>query len=957
MHCKGSIMSRRTKVSMAILAALSTTVMSSTSAFAEENVKDKNIEVIEVTGIRANLTSSILAKRDSNTIVDTITAEDIGKFPDANIAEALQRITGVSIDRSGGEGRFVSIRGLGPNFNTVLINGRQLATDTTDRSFSLDTLASSMISSVDVYKSGTVKLTEGGIGGTINITTASPLAKPGFQFRAQAEGLYNSTNDKVEPQFSAVISNTFADDKLGVLFSVNRTDRSQTLNAVENWRTEVGDLAIKKGQSWSGPPEGGWRMLEDVNMIQSLGVSSFEETRKRTSATFVVEYEASDDLKFTVDGLYSEFDVESEGYRGGGQWFWWPTGDYEGTVGGKDPILDNETDRNIMFLQHGINGQATAWLEDKRPTDLSSLGLNAEWLLTDSLSLNADFFWSEANNHNKGYNTQVIMEGGSDYIGYSEYDYRGGGNYPLYSSDGNAHDIPLGELRAAHYTESGWNVKAENIGTKFDFSYDMEMGPLISVDFGLHYSTNNKQNREWGINDDAGWIYKRSGKKVHVPVDLTEHSSVCGQCMPGIEDAQHNYTDIDAYMAWFANPDTLAQLNGEDGTFKNGVDAVTYFNNAGGLTSVLKPIGYEVEEELTALYLSGNFEFELDDMLIEVTAGARYVETKLESSGQIQKLIDYVPDPPTTENPNPPILRTRFAEDGDFVSAVESNTYSNFLPNLNVNIDVHEDVKLRFAASQTLTRPVLDSVAPWLNMKDGTLDCNGNGVQEGGEDSCGYGNGSNPQLKPYLSTNFDISLEWYYGDASMLSAAVFTKDVADWIVTETTVENHHELLTSDVETIHVTRPHNINDAEIEGFELNLIHTFDSGFGVQANYTDISSNAELSTESDFSLPGLSDNANLIAFYENETLSVRVAYNWRSEFLQSLNYGGRGEPQYVGSYEQLDFSVNYTINDNFTVYLNGLNVLDEATHKYGRHENQFHSYSETGRRLSLGVRASF
>ncbi len=952
-------MNRRTKVSMAILAALSTTVLTTTSVFAEDE-KEQQIEVIEVTGIRANYASSILSKRDSNTIVDTINAEDIGKFPDANIAEALQRITGVAIDRSGGEGRFISIRGLGPNFNTVLINGRQLATDTTDRSFSLDALASGMIRSVDVYKSGTVQLTEGGIGGTVNIKTASPLANPGFQFRAQAEGLYNSTNEKVEPQFSAVISNTFADDKLGVLFSLNRTERSQTLNSVENWRTEVGDLAIKKGQSWSGPPEGGWRMLEDVNMIQSLGVSSFEETRERTSATFVVEYEASDDLKISVDGLYSEFNVESEGYRGGGQWFWWPTGDYEGTEGGIDPVLDNETDRNIMFLQHGINGQATAWLEEQRPTDLSSLGFNADWLITDKLSLNADFFWSEANNHNKGTNSQAIMEGGSDYIGYSSYDYRGGGDYPLYESEGNANDIPLGALKAAHYGQSGWNVEAENIGAKFDFSYDMDMGPLLSVDFGLHYSTNNKQNREWGMHDDAGWIYKRTQGSVGVlvPAELTDYGSVCNQCMPGIEDAQHVFTDIAAYMAWFADPATLDQLNGDDGNMVGqDISAQEYFDNAGGLTSVEKPIGYEIEEELTALYVSGNFEFELDDMLIEVTAGARYVETNLDSSGQIQKLIDYVQDPSTPENPNPPILRAIFAEDGDFVSVVESSSYTNFLPNLNINMDVHEDVKLRFAASQTLTRPIMDSVAPWLSMQDGTLDCNGNGIHEGGEDSCGYGNGSNPQLKPYLSTNLDVSLEWYYSDASMLSVAVFTKNVADWIVTETTIEKDYELLTSDVDTIHVTRPRNIDDAKIEGYEVNIIHTFDNGFGVQANYTGISSNAELSTESDFSLPGLSDNANLIAFYENETLSVRIAYNWRSEFLQSLNYGGRGEPQYVGAYEQLDFSVNYYINDNFTVYLNGLNVLDEATHKYGRHKNQFHSYSETGQRFALGVRAKF
>jgi len=957
---------------MAILAAISTSVIVGSSAFAQDtdDKKVEEVEVIEVTGIRANLTSSILAKRESKTIVDTISAEDIGKFPDANVAEALQRITGVSIDRSGGEGRFVSIRGLGPNFNTVLINGRQLATDTTDRSFSLDNLASGMIRSVDVYKSGTVQLTEGGIGGTVNISTASPLANPGFQFRAQAEGLYNSTNEEVEPQFSAIVSNTFADDKLGVLFSLNRTDRTQTLNNVVNWRTNAGDLALKKGTSWMPAPAGGWRKLEDVNSIQSLGVNSFNETRERTNATFVVEYEASDDLKITFDGLYSKFDVASEGYRGGGQWFWWPTGEYPDFPEGIDPVLDNETDRNVMYLQHGVNGQATAWLEYERPTDMASLGLNAEWLITDRLSLNADIFWSEANNNDKGNGrTQVIMEGGSDYIGVAAYDYRGGGNYPKYISDGNANDIPLGALKAAHYEAYGWNVDAENIGTKLDFSYDADMGPLVSVDFGFHHTTNTKQNQYWAVDNDAGFIYKRRQnlvigqdsdgnniQGVRVPADLTDYGSVCG-CMPGIEDSQHVFKDIDTYMAWFSNPATLAQLNGEDGNLPGqNVDAATFFNNAGGLTPSKQPSGYQIEEELTALYVSGNFEFEVDDMLIDVTAGARYVETDLESSGQIIQLVDLIPDPVTEDNPSPRILRARYADDGSYVSVVESNSYSNFLPNLNVNIDVHEDVKLRFAASKTLTRPLLDSVAPWLTMNDGTRDCNGDGIQDGGADSCGTGSGSNPDLKPYLSTNFDVSLEWYYGEASMLSAAVFTKNVKDWIVTTTNAESV-DLLTSEVNTYNVTRPTNIDDAEIEGFEVNVIHTFENGFGFQANYTDISSNAELTEESDFSLPGLSDNANLIAFYEKDGLSVRVAYNWRSEFLQNMNYGGRGEPQYTGAFEQVDFSVNYDVNENFTVYLNGLNVLDESTSKYGRHKNQFHEYSETGQRFSLGVRAKF
>ena len=195
-------------------------------------------EEIVVTGIRSSLASSARIKREAQQIVDTISAEDVGKFPDANIAESLQRITGVAIDRSGGEGQFITVRGLGPEFNTVLVNGRVMATDNPGREFSFDVLSSNMIQRTDVYKSSVPELQEGGIGATVNIVTARPLeGRSGFHVAASAGGIYDTLREKVSPDLSAVASFTNAEKTIGIVLAGSYTDRYSQLDYVrtEGW--------------------------------------------------------------------------------------------------------------------------------------------------------------------------------------------------------------------------------------------------------------------------------------------------------------------------------------------------------------------------------------------------------------------------------------------------------------------------------------------------------------------------------------------------------------------------------------------------------------------------------------------------------------------------------------------------------------------------------------------------
>jgi TonB-dependent receptor len=184
-------------------------------------VASEGLEEVVVTGIRGSLSESAEIKHRSNLILDSITSEDLGKFPDSNVAESLQRIPGVSIDRSGGEGRFVTVRGFGPEFNTVLINGRSFASDNEGREFSFDLLAAELIAGADIQKSAVASVPDGGIGATINIKTPRPLDLGGFQSIVSGKGLYEDLSEEITPQGFALLSDVFAGGKLGLLGAVS----------------------------------------------------------------------------------------------------------------------------------------------------------------------------------------------------------------------------------------------------------------------------------------------------------------------------------------------------------------------------------------------------------------------------------------------------------------------------------------------------------------------------------------------------------------------------------------------------------------------------------------------------------------------------------------------------------------------------------------------------------------
>lgn len=391
---------KKNKVSSAVLLVLST--VTALPAVAETEIKTQETEVIEVRGIRGALGRAMDAKREAGGVVDSISAEDIGKFPDTNLAESLQRITGVSIDRSGGEGQLITVRGFGPQFNTVLVNGRQMASENQSRAFSFDTISSELVKSLDVHKTSTATMQSGGIGSTVNVATARPFAISGFKFAGSIKGVYDENSEETTPQVSALISNTFNDDSLGVLFALSHQERETRLNQAQTdgWLENVGvpNPQTESGQAYTG----------NIFSPRNYDHKVTTEERTRTNANLVIQYAPTDNLIVTADALYSDFDVETD-TTSYGHWFTAPNiegfGDAAGaTVDANGTVID-------LYQEVGLATDMHAKKFD-RLTESSALGLNFDWDVNDNLNMKFDISHSSAEREaNNGRGDQLSLIG------------------------------------------------------------------------------------------------------------------------------------------------------------------------------------------------------------------------------------------------------------------------------------------------------------------------------------------------------------------------------------------------------------------------------------------------------------------------------------------------------------------------------------------------------------------
>lgn len=912
------------------------------------------VEELMVTGIRGSLQRAMDVKRAAGGVVDAISSEDIGKFPDTNVAESLQRITGVSIDRSGGEGQLITVRGFGPEFNTVLINGRQMATENMSRAFSFDTVASELVSGLEVHKTSTATMQSGGVGSTVNVKTARPFSIGDFKVAGSVKAAMEENSEETTPQISGLVSNVFNDGKFGVLLAVSHQERDTRLNQaqMDGWLENVG-IPTEELNGGAGVPAG-TTIFSPRNYDHKV---TFEE-RTRTNASLVLQFAASDDLTITTDAIYSDFDIETNALSYG-HWFTAPN------------ITDAITDENgtVTDLRQEV-GLATDMHAKKfdRLTETSLLGFNADWQVSDKLNLNFDATYSKAERDaNNGGGDQLSLIGYANRVRFQVDD----GILPVASEfdtaspdifsgqqelDGTAYRDPsapnyvapagVGDFldkdnsRAHVMLRRGWAVEDEVSQLKMDGTWDegTDSG-LVKVKFGTMFSTESKALDRW---DNEG---------------VGIHCTYCGYPDSPIIPADMQYV-------FDAGSDFLSDVSGSgrmptQWLAHDGEAQFAYLESTSGrnFDAVKRDNSFVVDEDTISFYLESEFAGDLGGMPISAIGGVRVESTDVKVRG--------------TEAPVTGLRildeTEMLAEFGTAQAISEDSSYDAILPNMSIKLEITDDMVVRAAASKSLTRPTLTSMAPVTVITT---------TRQGGNLTSTSGNAA---LEPFESDNFDLSWEWYYDDASYVSAGYFKKDVANFIVNsvadKTFTLPNGSLLTDpstgtntnapdagdSVAVFKNTLPNNGENATVDGVELGIQHTFgETGFGVMFNTTLVDSDAELDpadVTQVFALTGLSDSMNLVGFYEQGPIQIRLAYNQRGDFVQSLTQSNGNGPTIVEDYEQWDLSASYDITDEITVFVEGINLTEEYVHKRGRYANQLLLVEDSGRRWALGVRASF
>jgi iron complex outermembrane receptor protein len=892
---------------------------------------------IVVTGIRESLASAARIKRDANQIVDSITATDVGKFPDANIAEALQRITGVAIDRSGGEGQFITVRGLGPEFNTVLVNGRVMATDNPGREFSFDVLSSNMIQRTDVYKSPIAELQEGGIGATVNVITARPLdQKAGFHLAASAGGIYDTLAKAASPDFSAVTSWTNTAKTVGFVLSGSYTDRKSQLDFVqtEGWingpENIVNGSATSTGLTTAALGNTG----ATVNVPQNIQVVREYDKRKRINVAGAFQAKITDTLLITLDGVYSKFDVDTD-RRAFANFYSAPyiglTVDGTGTATGF-----NRPGQQFLAANPALAGNVSLSQNDNivsisnRLTESYLIGANAKWNPTDTLELRFDASKTRARQNNP--NQFVVV--GSLATTAPRFDLNPNQDVPTASNFGNITDP---SLMRAHYLSNGLG-KVTDSGQEYHFDGEWKFGSnvLRGVHFGAEYSQRRKIQRSIS-NYDSSCAY--CGYDLPIPTNLLQPYTLNGflSDVSGSSSLPKSYFTYDpnAIIAYLSTPGELATPRQGRTAAEQAAEATRLLALPGGAFGLRENLGnlQDVQEKVWAGYVSVQF----GGPRWSGNAGVRIVNTETLSRGYDQPVLA------VTTTPGDDTLQYVY---GVASPVAVSNSYTNYLPSFNAKYSLTDAMIVRAAFSQMVTRPTLTDL--------------GVNNSYGGRVAVPQSSGGNPLLKPFKSTNWDVSFEYYPSRVSYVSIGAFDKELSDFL----------ELQTIPVDrfgrTYQDTRTRNGQSGHIRGVEVGGQYAFDflggwlSGFGVQGNYTYVSSAAKReSSLADYECGynGLSPHsANGSIFYEKFGIEARGSYNWRSSYLRACR-SDQSRPRNRSAYGQFDFSLAYNINQNFQVYVQGVNVLDQHIQEWSAIEERFLLFQDTGARYNFGARFKF
>lgn len=870
-----------------------------------ENTDESAVEVISVKGFRGSLLKALDAKRESANVRESIMAEDIGKFPDLNVAEAIQRIPGVAISREGGEGRNITLRGFSPGFTRTTLNGMEVpagsdgldsggVTVNNSRSFDFHVFASELFNRIDIQKTQTASIEEGGIAGTVDMYTARPFDSKGFKSTVSVQGGYNDLTKENDPRVAFLISDTFADETFGALFSIamsERTIRQEGFGSVR-WQPtyQIGDgtwgdtsqLAVINGtpDNYCGAEEA----ISCLWVPRLPRADYFGNDQKRLGVTGALQYKPNEDMLFTLDVLHSELENDRRNYN---SMEWFINRGAPGNFQGQTP-LEFTVDETGKILIAGKFDNVTSWYESRYQISDSTFD---QFVFSGDIQLSSDlkldfmtgYAQNEADREEIRYYYRSVPH-------YYAYDYSSGNAATVDYGDYDTTD-PNNFVDVINGANRNHLVKKSNYTSKLNLTY---LGDRFDIKTGLAFN-----NREVEYRTGNGEFNSFDPSQYTRPFPHSDFGN-------GLKGA----TLMPFLVADFAKLE------------KDGVLTHNYTQNIAQ--------GWNVTEATKALYIEYNGDSDIGDMLLRTNFGVRYVKTDVTSEAIV----------------------------GGNPVSVERN-YNNFLPSMNLTLEVTDDLLTRLSYGRSMTRPSLSSLniaSPFFGYTTFTVS-----------------NLGNPGLNPYESNDVDLAVEWYFDEGAVLAMTMFNKE----IVTSLTTDQVEKLIDEEFwDTIYAdpqyqaTAPlgdpatqvytHNIpvNNTDgftVKGYEVMYQQPFTfldgwlSNFGVVANYTHVS--AEDSR-------GLSPNSyNMTFYYEEENYGARISMNKRDDYL--LNEpGGNGHAQerkYGPTH--VDVSSFYNVNENLTISFEIINLTDEEERIYGTGDGTMdltREYSHTGTQYFLGAR---
>lgn len=847
-----------------IAAAVSLTLLGAAFAVQAQEAKKEaaQLDQVVITGIRASLESATNIKRNSNAVVDAVSAEDVGKLPDADVGQALGRIPGISVGRDFGQGASVSIRGTDPQMTYTTLNGQTVASTgwfdqkDIDRSFNYSLLPAELIGGMEVYKSSQADLTEGGIGGTVIVKTRKPLdLEAGTAFAGVKLGK-GSISDELNKEVSGLYSWRNPAKTFGVLIA-GGIDKGEYVRK-----------GVEADMRWSG----------------DVAPSTFVQDRKRTALNVTLQARPASNIELGLN--YTRLELNANNSN---------TSHYIFTGNGDASDCKQTNPVNGLCVVHT---RATADY-NKHNVFLQNWVRSAS-MTSDSLVLDGTFKGNGFKLSAVGGTTKA--DGGTDQTANFAY----GQFTPDFAKGEPAHTKAPGNIPY-------WTGTIDATGKT------ISLQPSSNQNVGVSNLPAQSSPELWangrGPNKD-----KENFFQADATIDLSWNMLTAFKT--GVRFTDHTFTKSGARGLRPATAKAVDTASLYDGSLdmvggwsvpKPNMDAMLAAARANVTGWVEDRSAYgELKEKNSAIY--GMFDFDADKL--HGNFGLRYVRTKATATGYVFDGTKWSGDYKTDAEQNNGWSTTK---------ASTSSSYNDVLPSLNVAYDLQRDTILRFALSKAITRP--NFVNMFNTAVVGFADTNK------ANDAFNYGT---PALKPQSSKQFDLGIEYYYGRGNLVSAAFFYKKIDNFITTQTLTNQKVGVVSPDtgVDSWTINRYINAGGGKIQGIELQGNHAFNNGFGVSANYTYSDAKAPSSSYQDelnmFTLSS-KHNANLVGYYENQTYSARLAYNWRSKYMvrESGWYGNRMHDA-TGS---LDLSLGWNITDKLRLSFEAINLLKQDDVQYG------------------------